>query len=216
MSIWAIIDEIAAALRAAEDATVDRKVDGLLSALTETLADALPNASQAVLREGAQAARRAFDAVRDAETDSAAFAAGQLAAVADVLGFAAGRAADDGALAMAQRAPYASLLADLRGGARSNRQLRQSLGIKSEEHMCRLLKEMRDADLVTTQRRGREAYNALTPVGRLLVETRLGVAEPARIPPIVGMGNPYQLTALPVANDWEDGSALPRLDVGTA
>lgn len=216
MSIWAIIDDIAALLRSEGAERVDRKVDGLLAALTETIADALPTASQAVLREGAQAARRALDAAAGVELGSASFAAGQLAAAADVLGFAAGRAADDEALALAQRGPHAALLAELVGGARSNAQLREALGGKTEEYVCRLLRELRDAGLVATQRRGREAFNALTPVGRLLTERLPEEVRQPRIQPLMGLaGSNYQLIAMPVANDWADGSALPRLDLAT-
>jgi DNA-binding transcriptional ArsR family regulator len=216
MSIWTIIDEIAAVLRSGGVETADRKVDGLLAALTETIADALPTSSQAVLREGARAARRALDAAADVDLASASFAAGQLAAVADVLGFAAGRAADDEALALAQRGPQAALLSELAGGARSNAQLREALGNKTEEYVCRLLRELRDAGLVATQRRGREAFNALTPVGRLLTERRPQEVRESQIQPLIGLaGSNYQLISMPVANDWDDGSALPRLDLAT-
>lgn len=213
MGIWAIFDEIAALLTSVGDAKIDRKIDNLLAALSETIADALPTANQALLRDGARAARRALETLTGVEYGSASFAAGQLAAAADVLGFAAGRAADDEAVILAGRPPYAALLRALAGGALSNTDLSQVVS-RSEEHVCRLLKELRKADLVTTERRGRHAFNVLTPVGRLLSEDK----EPSGFSMLAPMGPTlpiYQLTVLNAANDLGDGAELPRLDVAT-
>lgn len=211
MSIWAIFDQISDELARSHAGRVDRKVDGLLAALSETIADALPTANQDVLREGATAARRALSALNGVEEWSASFAAGRLAAAADVLGFAAGRAADDEAVALAARAPYASILIELTRGALSNSELSRRLD-RSEEHVCRLLKELRQADLITTERRGRNAFNVLTPVGRLLSEdhnpARADIASP---PPT--RRHSYQLVAMNAANDIGDGAELPRLSM---
>ena len=214
MSIWAIFDEIAALLTSAGDKTVDRRIDALLSALSETIADALPTANQAVLRDGAKAARRALEALVGVDHGSRSFAAGQLATAADVLGFAAGRAADDEAVTLAGRPAYAVLLRALVEGALSNTDLSRVVS-RSEEHVCRLLRELRQANLVTTERRGRHAFNVLTPVGRLLSEDRnvSGVNMPLRVGPTLPH---YQLTTMAAANDLDDGAELPRLDVATA
>lgn len=211
MSIWAIFDEIAALIVSEGDKTLDRKVDGLLVALSETLADVLPTANQAVLRDGAEAARRALEVLAGVEHRSTSFVAGQLAAAADVLGFAVGRAADEEAVALSGRPPYAVLLRALAGGALSNTELSRSVK-RSEEHVCRLLKELRQADLVTTERRGRHAFNVLTPVGRLLSGDHK--LDSIGVPVFLGPALPsYQLTELKAANDLGDGAELPRLDV---
>lgn len=211
MSIWAIIDEIAAMLACSGDGTIDRKVDGLLAALSETIADTLPNANQAVLRDGAKAAKRALETLTGVEHRSTSFAAGQLAAAADVLGFAAGRAADDEAVALAARPSYAALLRALAGVALSNAELSRTIG-HSEEHVCRLLKELRRVDLITTERRGRNAFNVLTPVGRLLSEDKK--PDGIDMPIFLGPRSPsYQLITLEAANDLGDGAELPRLKV---
>ncbi|WP_173088737.1 helix-turn-helix domain-containing protein [Devosia sp. 1635] len=210
MSIWTIIEEIADFLASTSDKTVDRKVDSLLAALSETIADALPTANQAVLRDGAKAAKRALEALAGVEHYSTSFAAGQLAAAADVLGFAAERAAGDEAVALASRPSYASLIRALAGGALSNTDLSRIVG-RSEEHVCRQLKELRQAEVITTERRGRNAFNVLTPVGRLLAEDRMtdGIEVP-----VSGPKSPiYQLTTLEAANDLGDGTELPRLKV---
>ncbi|MCJ8355348.1 helix-turn-helix domain-containing protein [Novacetimonas hansenii] len=211
MSIWAIIDEIAALLASAGERTIDRKVDRLLAALSETIADALPTANQDVLRDGAKSAKRALETLSNVEHHSTNFAAGQLAAVADILGFTADRAASDEAVVLASRPTYAILLRALEGAALSNTELSRRIG-RSEEHVCRLLRELRSADLITTERRGRNAFNILTPVGRLLSENKQAeeIGTPTSMEPVLFS---YQLTTLEVANDLGDGAELPRLKV---
>lgn len=211
MSIWTIFDEIAALLASSGDKKIDRKVDGMLAALSETIADALPTANQAVLRDGAKAAKRALETLAGVEQRSTSFAAGQLAAAADVLGFAAGRAADDETVLLAKRPSYAALLRALAGVSLTNTELSRAVG-RTEEHVCRLLRELRQADLITTERRGRNAFNVLTPVGRLLLEDREPVG--LRMPILSAQVRPgYQLTILKAANDLGDGSELPRLNL---
>lgn len=213
MSIWTIIDEIATHLHAAKDGKVDATVDAMLSALSETIADALPTANQTVLSEGALALRRALDAAGEVDEASATFAAGQLAAAADLLGFAAGRAASDEAVALAARPTHSALLAALTKDARSNGYLQKALGGVTDAYVCRLLKELRTASLVTTQKRGREAFNTLTPVGRLLAASQaLAQAPKIQLPVTIDMSQfNYMLNAIPVANDF--GSEIPRLQV---
>lgn len=211
MSIWKIIDETADLLASSDDGTIDRKVDGLLAALSETIADTLPTANQAVLRDGAKAAKRALESLAGVEHRSTSFAAGQLAAAADVLGFAAGQAADDEAVALAARPSYAALLRALTSVALSNTELSRAVGL-SEEHVCRLLKELRQVNLITTERRGRKAFNVLTPVGRLLSEDKK--LDGIDMPLFLGPTSPtYQLIELKAANDLGDGAELPRLKV---
>lgn len=213
MSIWAIIDDIAAHLDAAKGGKVDATVDAMLSALSETIADALPTANQTVLREGALALRRALDVTRGVDEEAAAFAAGQLAAAADLLGFAAGRAASDEAIALAARPTHFKLLAALTEDARSNSYLQNALGGVTDAYVCRLLRELRAAGLVTTQRRGREAFNTLTPAGRLIASQALAQAPQIRLPAILDMAQfNYVLNAIPAAND-DFGSEIPRLQV---
>ena len=168
---WAIFDQIGAVVP--NDASnLDAKVDSMVSAAMERVADALTSMSQASLQEGANAARAAFerlDGVHPMDPTSVAFIGGRLASAADVLGFAASRAAQEGAASMARRAPYAQALSALAERPLRNVDLGARL-VKSEAQICRILKELRDLELVVPQRRGREVFNVLTPIGRLAVE----------------------------------------------
>ncbi|WP_321890212.1 hypothetical protein [Paraburkholderia bannensis] len=178
---WEIFEKIGAT--APNDAgIIDAKVDALMSAAMERIADGLVSMSQETLQEGAVAARVAFerlDELHPIDPTSPAFIGGRLASAADLLGFAASRTALEGAASLARRSPYAQVLSALAENPRRNVDLGVKF-MKSDQQICRLLKELRDADLVVPQRRGREVFNVLTPIGRLIVED--GIQEMHRAP----------------------------------
>lgn len=157
------------------------KVDGLLSASLETVADVLPTATVQTLREGGSAAGRALRSLApgfDVE-QTQAFAAGRLSAIVDVLGYAVRQTGDEAILEKAARQPYATLLAKLYERPMRNADLCQALG-RDKARVSRLLSELRDVDAVTSHKQGRDVFNALTPIGRLVVEK--GVEEIAKVP----------------------------------
>lgn len=178
---WEIFDQIGSS---APDSTgkLDAKVDHLVSAAMERIADGLAGMSQDALREGAAAARSALDRLDDRvpmDPTSAMFIVGRLASAADLLGYAASRSAHDDALTKARRSPYAQILSELAKQPLRNIDLGNRLH-KADASMCRLLKELRDLELVASQRRGRDVFNVLTPIGRLTVEE--GVQNAQRAP----------------------------------
>lgn len=179
--IWEIFEQIGAA-KQDSSGNLDPKVDSLMSAAVERISDGLASMGQDTLREGADAARAALDRLEDLhpiDSTSVAFIGGRLASTADLLGFAASRAAQDGAAALAQRAPYAQTLSQLAQHPLRNVDLGAKLN-KSEAQICRILRELRSVDLVTPQKRGREVFNVLTPIGRMIVED--GVQQMHRAP----------------------------------
>lgn len=148
------------------------KVDMILASVMETVADILPTASAPVLREGVKAAKAALetlDRTLQVDESSPSYVAGRLAAVLDVLGYAAYQTADEAVVDMARKQPYALILAALATGAMRNVDLAAALQ-KDEPRVSKWLAALREHGAVTSHKRGRELFNALTPVGRLLVE----------------------------------------------
>ncbi|RTQ30661.1 transcriptional regulator [Variovorax gossypii] len=212
---WQIFDQINA-LTTSEGSNVDPKVDAWLSALMERIADAFQSMGVSGLGEGAQAARQAFervDAVHHLDPASPAFVGGRLAAAADLLGYAAARTANSEAESIAGRSPYAGILSALAKHPLRNVDLAAEV-TKSDAEICRHLRKLRELDLVAPQRRGREVFNALTPIGRLAVEQ--GVQRAQRVPlehtNVIDLAanQGLRLNAIkPAAN--VSGSELPRL-----
>lgn len=200
-------------------AKVDLKADALIGATMERIADVLPTASQVSLQSGVIASRQALEAVTRAHSidkTSVEYVAGRLAAATDVLGYASSRSASDEAIHLAQRAPYSNVLAALAAGPMSNVELATRLD-RSEEHACRLLGILRDAELVSSQKRGRERFNTLTPIGRLAVE--MGVQERQRVPLQATKIHDLSAERFNMANAMParsvSGSQLPLLKVKT-
>lgn len=153
------------------------KLDAILDGAMEAIADTLSTATPALLREGETTAKAALNlmGLRAAiDETSPAFLAGRVAAVADVLGFAAHQTADASVLVRARQQPYATILAHLQERAMRNVDLAAAMR-KDEGQISRWLTVLRTDEVVTSHRRGREVFNALTPVGRLAVE--MGVEE---------------------------------------
>ena len=103
-----------------------------------------------------------------------------MSAAVDVLGFASHQTADDAAVfALAHKHPYAAVLALLHQGALRNVDLAVRMG-KDEAQISKWLTALRNVEAVTSHRRGRETFNALTPVGRMVVER--GIEDANRAP----------------------------------
>ena len=159
----------------------------------ETVADTLSTATSKVLREGAMLAKSALgtlDRAAEVQECSASYLAGRIAAIADVLGYASYQTSDETVIALVRRQPYSSIVAALNEQAMRNLDLANHLG-KDEAQISRSLKDLREEGAVTSHKRGREVYNSLTPVGRLVVEQ--GLIDAARRP--IGESTLYDLNA---------------------
>lgn len=174
------------------------KVDGLLNAVSEAVADSLPGATAGLLQEGAGAAVGALNALRSKKNFdrlSSDFIAGRLAATADVLGFAAASTADETAIAKARQQPYARILQALHGAPLRNTDLTRDLGIHKSQ-ISRYLTELREMEMVTSHQQGREVFNGLTPAGRLVVDE--GIEDRQRAPLV--RSNLHDFSAYTLAN----------------
>lgn len=209
---WKSFDIVAELALKGEYGTVAEKVDLALNASMETVADVLPSATAPVLREGIAAATEALGTLRSknrANRLSADFAAGKLAAALDIMGYAAAATADEEAINKAKQQPYARILDMLAAKPLRSADISATLG-KDKAYISRLLDSLRVMEMVTSHRHGRDLYNALTPVGRLVVEE--GV-EASRLAPlahskVVDFG--FSLEHRPTPPDVEKAE-LPRL-----
>lgn len=167
---WKILIEISELVARDGRAALGEKTGGMLAAVSETVADILPTASAKVLREGMAEAALALAKVKgvaQVNRNSPDFVAGQLAAITDILGYAASVTADEDEVNKATQPPYVEILTALASDALRNVDLGDRLG-KDEAYVSRLLDHMRSMGVVTSHRRGREVFNTLTPVGQLL------------------------------------------------
>lgn len=179
---WSPLDKITDLLAHEPWEIVAPKVDAYLAAGIEAIADVLPTATATTLHEGVGHARTAFETVlakTAADEGSPDFAAGRLAAALDILAYAGHRSADEGILDLAARRPYAPVLEALAAKPLRNVDLAAQFGW-NKGYISKILKELEERDAVTSHRRGRERYNGLTPVGRLVVAK--GVEDRARAP----------------------------------
>jgi len=209
-----------AELITADGSTALKKVDGIIASVMEAIADALPTASASVLREGSRAAKSALETLNqktDVDENSPSFVAGRLAAAVDVLGYAAHQTADTAILELARMQPYARILAALAKGAMRNVDLAKQIA-KDEQRTSKWLTELREHGAVTSHKRGREMFNALTPVGRLVVEQGW---QDARRAPLEDSevyklgGKRFDLSKRPAATDAQP-SILPRISAADA
>jgi DNA-binding transcriptional ArsR family regulator len=171
-SIWIGLESVKELAEKLDQPAIAEKVDAILAGVMETVADVLPAAPVGQLREGAMSAKAALERVERAggvNETSSSYIAGRLAAAADVLGYASFQTADDAAVEIAREQPYAGILAILAEGALRNVDLATKLR-KDEPRVSKWLAALRGAGAVTSHKRGRETFNALTPVGRLVVE----------------------------------------------
>lgn len=192
---------------------VAETVDKALNASMETVADVLPTAAAPILREGAEAASGALAALRGMPNSnrlSADYAAGRLAAAVDILAYAASATADEAAVKKAKQQPYVQIIELLAQRPLRNTEIVGKIR-KNKAYVSRLLDELRAMDVVTSHRHGRDLFNALTPVGRLIVEE--GIEDARRAPlgesRVFDLGA-YSLASLPTPSDIKQ-SQLPRL-----
>ncbi|MGK9055247.1 helix-turn-helix domain-containing protein [Neorhizobium petrolearium] len=211
--LWESFEIVKNLANAGEFKTVAEKVDSALNASMETVADVLQTAAAPVLRDGLDAAMSALNTLRRTERTerlSPDYAAGRLAAAIDILGYAASATADEESVKKARQQPYARILELLAGEPLRNTDIVQKLG-KNKAYISRLLDDLRGMEMVTSHRHGRDLFNALTPIGRLVVEE--GVEAARRAPlgesKIVAIGA-YDLGRLSAPVGVKQ-SELPRL-----
>jgi DNA-binding transcriptional ArsR family regulator len=204
--IWNSFVRIKEIAEASAIEMVDDKVDALLSAGIEVIADALPTGAVGLLREGASVAKAALDAhaarvtVDDRSPD---YLAGRLAAAVDVLGYAAHQTEDEAILEVAKAAPYSLLMSELGKGPLRNVDLATLLG-KDEGQISKWLTKLREHGAVVSHKQGRDTFNALSPVGRLVLDK--GVEDLRRAP--LAASNLASLDA----NRYDLNSRAPPLD----
>lgn len=146
------------------------KMSASLAATAETIADILPTATQQQLLEGIAEATRALSAIRATHLVSEAFpdfVAGWLAAIVDVLGYAAAMTANEDEVKNATKPPYREILEALSAADLRCVDLAPQLGM-DEAVVSKLLDDLRGMSVVTNHYRGRELYYGLAPIGRLL------------------------------------------------
>lgn len=212
---WDSFKIIAEMAEKSTNPAVAEKVDSILSATMESIADTLPTATCEMLRAGAAAARDALEAYErldGVDELSPSFAAGRLASAVDVLGYASYQTADDAILELARTQPYGSVLAALVDSPMRSVDLAAKLG-KDEARTSKWLATLRENGAVMSHKHGRELVSALTPVGRLVVGA--GWQDERRAPlqtsNVISMSaSRYDLASRPAPADV-DVRAVPRI-----
>jgi len=213
--VWDTFKIIAKMAQESKDTAIAEKVDSMLSAAMESIADTLPTATSEMLRAGAAAARVAlevYERLDGVDELSPSFAAGRLASAVDILGYASYQTADEAILELARTQPYGSVLAALMEGPMRSVDLAAKLG-KDEARTSKWLATLRENGAVMSHKHGRELVSALTPVGRLVVEA--GWQDERRLPlqasNVVSMSaSRYDIASRPAPSDV-DVRAVPRI-----
>lgn len=166
-SIWSIIDEVGA-----KAGGPPSELDGRLNAVMSLVADVLPTADGRMLGDGCLAAAHALallmaNGTNAIDRDSAAFQAGRLAAIVDILGYAAAATAANEDVDMARTEPHATIIRSLADGPLLDGDVAERAGIDAEA-ASEGLSVLRAIGMVISQTQGRQVYNVLTPVGVLL------------------------------------------------
>jgi hypothetical protein len=167
---WGTLIDISLVAKQDNGAELGSKAGPLLAATAETLADILPTAKADILMQGfseATAAMAAIKRIAPVDEKSADFIAGQLAVIADILGYAASATADEDQVRKATQPPYIEILSALSNDALRTVDLAALLGTE-KSCVSSLLYEMRTMGVIASHQRGREVYNTLTPIGRLI------------------------------------------------
>ncbi|MBY3081094.1 winged helix-turn-helix transcriptional regulator [Rhizobium laguerreae] len=211
--LWESFDIVKEMVSDGEFDKVAEIVGKALNASMETIADVLPSANAPVLREGLEAANGALAVLRSKvklDRRSADYTAGRLAAAMDILAYAASATADEASVKKAKRQPYVQIIELLAEQPLRNTDIVDRIR-KDKAYVSRLLDELRGMDIVTSHRHGRDLFNALTPVGRLIVEE--GIEDARRAPigesRVFDLGV-YSLAQRPTPADVKQ-SQLPRL-----
>lgn len=144
----------------------------MLNAVMETVADVLPSASASSLREGSIEATRALSSVVAASGSSVDrlspdFIAGRLAAIIDILGYAAASTAEEADIEAARKAPYAGIILHLADGRLLDTDIARRTGM-SEEETAAVVLELARMGMTSRMMLGTSWFNTLTPVGALM------------------------------------------------
>ncbi|WP_207462684.1 helix-turn-helix domain-containing protein, partial [Azospirillum sp. SYSU D00513] len=145
-------------------------------------------------------------------TGRSRFQSNRLSAAVDVLGYASYQTADDAILKLAKTQPFGRVLSALAEKAMRNVDLAADLE-KDEAQVSKWLTILREQGAVTSHKRGREVFNALTPVGRLVVEQGLQNESRALLKDgnVVSLdANRYDLSKRPIPADVRR-APLPRI-----
>lgn len=171
-TIWKIFDAIG---EAAETGNEPGRIGRMLNAAMETVSDVLPDADGWVLSEGTTAAAHALARIQSNSKEpineqSADFLAGRLAAIIDILGFAAARTVYASDVETAMQEPFAGIIASLgEHGPRTIEDLAAARDIRPvtmPEHLGELAK----MGMTTQVRYGQTVRHVLTPAGVMVAE----------------------------------------------
>jgi predicted ArsR family transcriptional regulator len=171
---WKVLDDIRDDIIGRGFGSPELNLDGRLNAAMELLADILPTADAVMLSDGSLAAAHALsvlmaNSASPVDRQSADFAAGRLAAIVDILGYAASATAASDDVDKARSEPYASIIRALAEGPLQDSAVAFRLGV-DEEGVSAGLHDLRKMGMVTNRMQGWQVFNALTPVGVLLAE----------------------------------------------
>jgi hypothetical protein len=149
-------------------------IDDRLNAAMELVADVLPGADARTLSNGSLAAAHALSVLMansevPVDRQSADFAAGRLAAIIDILGYAASATASSEDVDKARSEPYASIIRALTDGPLQDGAVAFRLGMEAEL-VSAAIAELHRIGMVTNRLQGWQVFNTLTPVGILLAE----------------------------------------------
>ncbi|MNU53010.1 hypothetical protein D3C71_420330 [compost metagenome] len=171
-TLWKIFDAIG---EAAETGNESERIGRMLDAAMETVSDVLPNSDGRVLSEGTTAAAHALTRIRSNSKEpiheqSADFLAGRLAAIIDILGFAAARTTYATDVESAMEEPHAGIITAL--GEHKPRKI-HDLAAAQDIHpvvMHTILDELTKMGMVTQVLHGQTYCPVLTPAGRLIAD----------------------------------------------
>lgn len=171
-TIWKIFDAIGEAAEAGNEA---ERIGRMLNAAMEAVSDVLPNSDGRVLSEGTTAAAHALARMQSnskepIDRQSADFLAGRLAAIIDILGFAAARTVHASDVEAAMQDPYAGIITALgEHGPQTIEDIADARNITAiiiRDH----LGELTRMGMTTQMKYGQEIRHALTPAGVLVAE----------------------------------------------
>jgi hypothetical protein len=174
-AIWKVFDAVAdlSAKGNKDDAEL---IGRLLNAAMETVSDVLPSADGHLLSEGAMVAARALAHIQSNGTEpinrqSADFLAGRLAAVIDILGYAAARTAYADDVETAMQEPYAAIIRKLGSGMpQTTVELASSFPDIHYVVMREYLGQLAKMGMAQHMYHGQKICPALTPAGTMVAE----------------------------------------------
>lgn len=154
-----------------EFAKIASAVSISITAVIENIVDTLPLAGSRDLTEGARLAQRAmgliarFTPVREGDAN---YLAGRIGAVSEMLNYADRFPEGQSRIDRVTTAAHLEIIHLLGQHGRLRNADLVRLAKKDKSVITRLLGDLRDAEMVISQRRGRETINCLSPDGRAL------------------------------------------------